>query len=53
VIKATIVFDNSWASGLTPDQFVDKYYLTLQGMQDVKYLKVEQDATFEELGEKK
>jgi hypothetical protein len=49
MIKVTLVFDNYIASPLSPLEFLQKYYLTEEGNQDIVYVsEIEQEFMFEE-----
>jgi len=50
MINVTISFDNSFASPLSPKDFVNKYYLTELAKKEFVYMKIEQ--TDYPLGEK-
>ncbi len=51
MIKVTVVLDNQIAAPMTPLEFVEHYYLTEQALEDVKFIQVEQESSFEEVEE--
>jgi len=50
MVKVTLIFDNSYASPMSCEEFIKKVYLTEEGNTDLIYIsKVEQESCFKEL----
>ena len=51
MVKVTVVFENQIAAPMGPQEFVEHYYLTEMGLEDVRFIKVEQESSFKEVEE--